>query len=177
MGGDGFIASLEDGRYAAQVQQTAPHTSDAPVDAPSPERTGVIWGSLFRAFPRAYTLFTGGLDQLAEVGETCHPIRPFGLPYHQGFTRPAMAGPQEFRPKLSAFTNKALGAADAGRNQTTRAPMPLPVERGFAVPVARFWDQFPSPGGGRRPFTPHFGYVTPWPQAQMQFASMGKGGQ
>lgn len=174
-GGTGYYASLSDPRYAGQIERTAPHTENAPVDAPTPERTGVIWGSLFRAYPRSYALFTGGLDQLAEVGETLHPLEPFGLPYQQGFTRPAVAGPQGFRPKLSAFVNKALGAADADRNIGDRAPMPLPVERTFAVPVARFWDQFPTPGGNRRMFTPHFGYVTPWPTAQMTFRTMGGG--
>ena len=172
MGGSGFYAALEDPRYAASEERVAPCTEDAPVNAPTPERTGVIWGSLFRAFPRAYTLLTGGLDQIAESGEVRHELRPFGLPYHQGFTRPAMAGPQCFYPKLSAFTNKALGAADADRNPGDRAPMPLPVERGFAVPVARFWDQFPN-RPNTRPFTPHFGYVTQWPAAQMTFKPMG----
>lgn len=175
MGGSGFWASLEDPRYATQEGYTAPDTDHPPIDAPSPERTGVIWGSLFRAFPRAYTVLAGGLDSLAEVGNVCHPIKPLALPYHQGFTRPAMAGPQEFRPKLSAFTNKALGAANADRNIGDRAPMPLPVERTFAVPIARFWDQFPAPAGNRRAFVPHFGYVTQWPTAQMTFKPMGGG--
>ena len=171
--GSGYYASIEDPRYSAQEEYVAPCTDDAPLDVPSPERTGVIWGSLFRAYPRSYALFTGGLDQLAEVGNEMHPLKPICLPYMQGFLRPADAGPQGFRPKLSAFTNKALGAANADRNIGDRSPMPLPVERTFAVPQSRFWDQFPS-----KPNTPvytkHLGYVTQWPAAQMQYQNMGK---
>ena len=174
-GGSGYYAALSDPRYAAAESYVAPRTADAPINVPSPERTGVIWGSLFRAYPRSYALFTGGLDSLAEVGNVEHPLDLIGLPYQQGFTRPAQAGPHCFRPRLSAFTNKALGAANADRNQSDRAPMPLPVERTFAVPQSRFWDQFPS-NPDMAPVRKHLGYVTNWPGAQMQFQQMGQGG-
>lgn len=174
----GYLAALGDPRYQAQEGYQAPQVDGVDLGRPSPARTGTIWGSLFRSLT-SYTRFTGGMDQLAEIGNTPHPIHPFVLPYQQGWTRPAVAGPQEFRPKLSAFVNRALGAANAGR--TIAAPLlcgpiaPLPVERTFAVPRRRFQDQFPSqpnlPWFNRQP-----GRVTNWPAAQMTYNPMGPPG-
>ena len=174
MGGSGYLANLQDPRYAAADSYTAPNGIDPQLlTEPSPARTGVIWGSLFRE-PTCYTRFTGGLDQLAEDGSTLHPLSPFELPYQQAWTRPAMAGPQGFRPKMSAFVNKALGAANADRTPATRVTGPTQPERSFAVPISAFWDQFPR--GTVPPFNRQPGYVTRWPAAQMTFTEMGPGG-
>jgi hypothetical protein len=168
VGGNGWYANQEDPRYAATNAYQEPTGTDQ-LAPPSPARTGRIWGSLFQSFTN-YTLFTGGLAQFAEDGQTPHPISPFGLPYQQGWTRPAVAGPQDFRPKLSAFVNRALGAANGGRTPMTRSPMPLPVERSFAVPMLAFG----LPGGQTSPlFNRQPGYVTAWPVAQPSYKVMG----
>lgn len=177
MGLASWWANEQDPRYAPANLRTAPTVEPADLARPSSARTGTIWGSLFRSLT-GYTRFTGGLCQLAEDGRTEHPIRPFGLPYQQAGVRPSLAGPQCFYPKLSAFTNKALGAANADRDQASGllyGPMsPIQPERSFAVPIAHFWDQFPR--GTVPPFNRQPGYVTPWPSVQMTYNDLGSGG-
>lgn len=176
MGLANWWANWQDPRYAPSNQKTAPNDVNAMVDDPSPARTGQIEGSIFRSLTN-YTEFTGGLCFLWQDGREVLPLTPFGLPYQQAGTRPAKAGPQGMRPKLSAFTNKALGAANAGRNQAIpfqRGPVaPVQPERSFAVPISHFWDQFPkgtSPWYNRQP-----GIVTRWPAAQMTYNQTGGG--
>lgn len=180
MGGSGYLAALYSPRYRDSVERTAPQTDPGDTQRQTPARTGTIWGSLFRGYPRSYQVLAGGLDQLAELGNTDHPITPWPLPYQQGFIRPADAGPQCFAPRLSAFINRGLGAAFSGRSLGASiwgsgAGVVLPVERIMAVPIARFWDQFPNtpdmPWIRRQP-----GYVTGWPAAQMTYKTMGPNG-
>lgn len=178
MGLASWWANQEDPRYAAANRGVAPEVAPADLEQVAPARTGTITGSLFRS-PTNYTRFTGGLEQLwmdgREPEELGSPIKP----YSYAGVSPSRAWSEcfDWHPKLSAFVNKALGAADAGRNQAIpfqRGPMaPLPVEETFAVPINAVWDQFPPPSlplFNRQP-----GYVTEWPAVQMQYRNMGGG--
>lgn len=173
MGGDGFYASLEDPRYIPSVLQSAPNTDPADLRQPSPARTGRIWGSLYRS-PTNYTLFTGGLAQLWEDGTTEHGLAVMTVPYSYVGTRPTEAweaGFKSWRPKLSAFVNRALGAANAGRTPATRIEGPNEPERALAIPRTAFFGKLPK--NEMTPYTKHLGYVTRWPSAPMTFQEMG----
>lgn len=176
MGGNGYYASLEDPRYSRSVETAGPTVDPAILQAPSPARTGRIWGSLFQSGTN-YTLFTGGLAQLAEDGTTGHDLADQVLPYSYVGISPTEAwqrGFKQWRPKLSAFVNRALGAADVGRTPATRVEGPNDPARQMAIPITSFFDQFPKgtlPWYNRQP-----GYVTRWPSAPMTFAQMGGGG-
>lgn len=172
-GGSGYFASLEDPRYAGSVLQEAPSTSPEDLRRPSPARTGSIWGSLFQS-GTDYTRFTGGLAQLWEDGSTGHELEAITRPYSYVGTSPTEAWERGFklwRPKLSAFVNRALGAANADRTPATRVEGPNQPERALAVPISSFWDQFPK--GSQPPFNRQPGYVTRWPSAPMTFQEMG----
>jgi hypothetical protein len=179
MGLSSWWANQEDPRYAAANRAVAPTVSEADLEQQSPARTGCIDGSLFRS-PTNYTRFAGGLDQLWMDGREVAPLGSPIKPYSYAGVSPTRAwrdGGFDWHPKLSAFVNKALNAANAGRNQAIpflRGPMaPLPVEETFAVPINAVWDQFPAPTMpffNRQP-----GYVTQWPAVQMQYRNMGGG--
>lgn len=180
MAGDtgGFYASLEDPRYSESVNRGRAPVGIAPADLAelAPARTGAIWGALFRS-PTNYTRFTGGLAQFAEDGCTVHTLAPIVKPYSYAGVSPTMAWENGFgtwRPKLSAFVNRALGAANAGRTPATRVEGPSNPERGFAIPKTAFWPQLPAntePWFNRQP-----GYVTRWPTTIMSYKQMGPNG-
>lgn len=174
-GGSGYFASLEDVRYAGSVLQEGPTTSPEDLRQPSPARTGRIWGSVFRS-PTNYTLFTGGLAQLWEDGTTGHELAVMVKPYSYVGISPTEAWERGFkmwRPKLSAFVNRALGAANVGRTPATRVEGPVQPERALAIPISSFWGQFPK--GSLPPYNRQPGYVTRWPSAPMTFQEMGGG--
>lgn len=169
----GYYAALEDPRYAASVLTEGPTTSPEDLRRPSPARTGRVWGSLFTS-PTNYTLFTGGLASLWEDGTTSHELKAQVLPMTYVGTSPTQAwetGFKTWRPKLSAFVNRALGAANAGRTPATRIEGPNEPARMMAIPRTAFWDQFPK--GTVPPYNRQLGYVTRWPTAPMTFKEMG----
>lgn len=172
-GGNGWYANFEDVRYQGANESVAPSVDPRDLQKPAPAKTGVIWGSLFRSQTN-YTLFTGGLAQLAEDGTTTHDLATMVKPYSYVGTSPTEAwqrGFKNWRPKLSAFVNRALGAANVGRTPATRVEGPIEPARMMAIPITSFFDQFPagtSPWYNRQP-----GYVTRWPSAPMTFQEMG----
>jgi len=174
-GGSGYYAALGDPRYAYREDFVQPIIPDEVADEDgqwSPARHGSILGSLFRS-PTNYTRFTGGLDQLAEDGQTVHPIDCPTTPYSYVGIGPSKAWAMGFdwRPKLSAFVNKALGAANADRTPATWVEGPADVAASFAVPRLSYLDSFPPntvPPYNRQP-----GYVTLWPTAVMGYRPMG----
>lgn len=175
MGGSGYYASLEDPRYVPSVLATAPEVSPEDLRRPAPARTGRIWGSLFCSGTN-YTLFTGGLAQLWEDGTTGHELAVMTVPYSYVGSRPTQAWEDGFklwRPKLSAFVNRALGAANADRTPATRVEGPNEPERALAIPRTTFWNQLPK--NQLPPFNRQPGYVTRWPSAPMTFQEMGGG--
>ena len=178
-GETGFYAALEDPRYTASVRRGLAPTGIEPDDLGrlAPARTGAIWGALFQS-PTNYTRFMGGLDQLAEDGRTVHELAPIIKPYSYAGVSPTQAweaGVNGWRPKLSLFVNRALGAANAGRTPATRVTGPVQPERGFAVPKTAFWPDLPA---NTEPwYNRQLGYVTRWPQGVLTFQQMGNAGQ
>jgi hypothetical protein len=176
-GGNGWFANLEDPRYAAANGRSAPTVAEQDLARSSPARTGRVWGSLFLS-PTNYTRFTGGLCQLAEDGTTAHTLAAMVKPYSYVGISPTEAWERGFkvwRPKLSAFTNRALGAANADRTPATRVEGPLEPGKAMAIPRTSFFADLPK--NQYPPFNRQPGYVTRWPSAPMTFAQMGGGGQ
>ena len=176
-GGNGWFANAEDPRYDPANARTAPDTSPADLAEMAPQGRGRIWGALFLSGTN-YTLFTGGLAQLAEDGTSAHTLAPIVKPYSYVGISPTEAwerGFKAWRPKLSAFVNRGLGAANADRTPATRVEGPREPGRMMAIPRTSFWSQFPK--GTTPPFNRQPGYVTRWPTATLSFAQMGTNGQ
>jgi hypothetical protein len=135
---------------------------------PVPFGFGVVDQAGFRSpSDTANSRFTGGLSYYAEVGDTFHPMEGAnspteGLPYQQSIgPTSAQAGPQGFDPKMTAFTNRALYKR-VNPGKTT-----------IAVPQSSLGPVVSKPHTPK--IRPMLGYVTRWPQPQLEFGEIGAG--